>query len=62
MVTWQRVAQEAVRRDRDDLARAALYRKGAAKRTVERLTQHLAELVELQLNLEQTRRTSERRQ
>lgn len=58
MVSWQRVAQEAMRRDREDLARAALHRKVAAKKKADNLTQKLAELVEVQLTLEQNRRLS----
>lgn len=59
--TWQRVAQEAVRRGRDDLARAALHRKVAAQKQMDRLTQQLTELVDVQLTLERNRRLSEQR-
>ncbi|MBE7385269.1 MAG: lecithin retinol acyltransferase family protein [Leptolyngbya sp. SIO1E4] len=57
--TWHRVAQEALRRDREDLARAALHRQVAAQKTADKLTQQLAELVEVQLTLERNRRLSE---
>lgn len=53
--TWQQVAAAALERDREDLARAALCRKVAAQKKVDRLTQQLAELVEVQLTLEQNR-------
>lgn len=53
--TWQRVARTALERDREDLARAALHRKVAAQKKADRLTQQLAELVEVQLTLEQNR-------
>lgn len=59
MDTWQRVAQEALRRDREDLAKAALHRKVAAKKKATKLTQQLAELVDVQLTLERNRRFSE---
>lgn len=59
--TWHRVAQAAVKRDRDDLARAALHRKVEAKKQSERLTQQLAELVDVQLTLERNRRLSAQR-
>jgi phage shock protein A len=59
--TWQRVATEALQRDREDLARAALHRKVAAQKKVDRLTEQLAELVDVQLTLEQNRlRAAER--
>ncbi|HEY9888464.1 MAG TPA: lecithin retinol acyltransferase family protein [Candidatus Obscuribacterales bacterium] len=61
MESWQRVAAEAVRRDRDDLARAALHRKVAAQKKADGLTRQLAELVEVQLSLERNRRLSAER-
>ncbi|MGF1520804.1 MAG: lecithin retinol acyltransferase family protein [Leptolyngbyaceae cyanobacterium] len=57
--TWQRVAQEALKRDREDLARAALYRKVEAHKKADTLTEQLAELVDVQLTLERNRRFSE---
>lgn len=60
--SWQRVAEEALRRDREDLARAALHRKVAAKKKVDDLTQQLAELVDVQLALERNRQLTESRQ
>ncbi|NEQ45342.1 MAG: hypothetical protein F6K00_18120 [Leptolyngbya sp. SIOISBB] len=53
--TWQQVAAAALERDREDLARAALHRKVTAQKKADRLTQQLAELVEVQLTLEQNR-------
>lgn len=57
--TWHHVAQAALSRDREDLARAALHRKVTAKRKVEALTQQLADLVEVQLTLERNRHWSQ---
>jgi hypothetical protein len=59
MDTWQRVAQAALQRDREDLARAALHRKVEARKKADHLTQQLAELVDVQLTLERNRRYSE---
>ena len=59
--TWQRVAQTALERDREDLARAALHRKVGAQKQRDRLTQQLAELVGVQLTLERNRQLSEGR-
>lgn len=53
--TWQQVAAAALERDREDLARAALHRKVAAQKKADRLTQQLAQLVEVQLTLEHNR-------
>ncbi len=57
--TWQQVAGTALERDREDLARVALHRKVAAQKKADRLTQQLAELVEVQLTLEQNRQRAE---
>ncbi|MEM9002188.1 MAG: lecithin retinol acyltransferase family protein [Cyanobacteria bacterium P01_F01_bin.86] len=61
MDTWHRVAQEALKRDREDLARAALHRKVAAQKKVDSLTQKLAELVDVQRTLESNHGFSESR-
>lgn len=53
--TWHRVAEAALKQGREDLARAALHRKGEAKQRRDRLTTQLSELVEIQLNLERSR-------
>lgn len=62
MNTWQRVAEEALRRGREDLARAALHRKINAQKKTEDLTRQLTELVDVQLTLERNRQLSETRQ
>jgi hypothetical protein len=59
--TWHRVAQVALERQREDLAKAALHRKVKAQRQIDDLTHQLAELVEVQLTLEQNRRFSQAR-
>lgn len=59
--TWQRVAQAALDKDREDLARAALHRKLEAQKRSDRLQQHLAELVDIQLDLERNQEFSARR-
>ncbi len=58
---WQRVAQAALGRDRDDLAKAALHRKLTAQKRVDLLTTQLSDLVELELNLQRNREFAERR-
>lgn len=50
--SWHRTAQAALQRQREDLARAALYRKVQAKNRADQLTQQLQELVEMRLTLE----------
>ncbi len=50
--SWQRVAQEALHRDREDLARAALGRKAQAQKQLTALTEQLKELVQVQQSLE----------
>ncbi|MEM8808390.1 MAG: lecithin retinol acyltransferase family protein [Cyanobacteria bacterium P01_G01_bin.38] len=51
--TWQRVAQRALEKGREDLARAALHRKVEAKKKATSLKQQLSELSDLQLMIEQ---------
>lgn len=53
MLTWHQVAQRALTKDREDLARAALYRKVAAKKAAAEAKAQLTQLSELQLALEQ---------
>jgi hypothetical protein len=53
ILTWHRVAQRALSQDREDLARAALYRKVDAQKTAETIKAQLSQLSELQLTLEQ---------
>lgn len=52
-LTWHRVAQRALSQNREDLARAALYRKVAAQKQAEAIKAQLSQLSELQLTLEQ---------
>lgn len=52
-LTWHRVAQRALARKQEDVARAALRRKVAAKKKARSLKQKLAQLSDLQLTLEQ---------
>lgn len=59
--SWHRVAQLALQRQREDLARAALHRKVKAKQRVEQLTQQLRELVEMRLTLQQNQDLSQQR-
>ncbi|MEM0980776.1 MAG: lecithin retinol acyltransferase family protein [Cyanobacteria bacterium P01_H01_bin.58] len=58
MDTWQQVAEAALQRNREDLAKAALHRKVTAKKKADGLTQQLGELVDVQLTLERNRRFS----
>jgi hypothetical protein len=52
-LTWHRVAQKALTKQREDLAREALYRKVAAQNQAETIKAQLTQLSELQLTLEQ---------
>jgi hypothetical protein len=51
MESWQKVALESVRRDREDLARAALIKKNRAKQRVKELKEQLEHLTVLIKNL-----------
>ena len=53
VLTWHRVAQRALEKDREDLARAALHRKVAAKKQAVDIKAKLNQLSDLQLTLEQ---------
>ncbi|MGC1310261.1 MAG: lecithin retinol acyltransferase family protein [Phormidesmis sp.] len=52
-LTWHRVAQRALSKDREDLARAALHRKVKAQKEAETIKGYLSQLSDLQLTLEQ---------
>ncbi len=52
-LTWHRVAQRALTKGREDLARAALYRKVAAQKEAQTIRAQLSQLSDLQLTLEQ---------
>jgi hypothetical protein len=58
---WNRVAQKALAKNREDLARAALHRKVAANNRIEQLTAQLGDLVELELDLQRNRAIAESR-
>ncbi len=47
MESWQKVAQEAIKRDRDDLARAALLKKRDYQQKAWKLEQELQELADM---------------
>ncbi|HEY9738036.1 MAG TPA: lecithin retinol acyltransferase family protein, partial [Trichocoleus sp.] len=59
--TWHRVAELAVKKQREDLARAALHRKVEAKKKLDYLNTQVAELVEIRLSLLRNREFSEER-
>ncbi len=61
MLTWHRVAQHALSKKREDLARAALYRKVAAKKVAADIKAQLTQLSDLQLTLEQNQTLVESR-
>ena len=53
ILTWHRVAQRALAKGREDLARAALHRKVTAKKEAAAVKAQLKQLSDLQLTLEQ---------
>ena len=59
--SWHRVAQKALSQQREDLARAALHRKVAAKQEAIALKAQLNQLSDLQLSLEQNRSLAQSR-
>lgn len=58
---WHRVAQKALKNNREDLTRAALHRKVAANKRIEMLTAQLSDLVQLELDLQRNRAIAESR-
>ena len=52
-LSWHQVAQKALSQQREDLARAALHKKVAAKKKAAEIKAQLNQLSELQLSLEQ---------
>lgn len=52
-LTWHRVAQHALNKGREDLARAALYKKVTAQKEATTIKSQLTQLSNLQLTLEQ---------
>lgn len=59
--SWQKVAQKALSRNREDLARAALHRKVVAKKKAQTLKQQLAEISDLQLTIQRDQETARQR-
>ncbi|WP_088891507.1 lecithin retinol acyltransferase family protein [Leptolyngbya ohadii] len=52
MMTWERVAKLALKKNREDLARAALERKVQAKKQAETAKNQMAELIGIQTTLD----------
>jgi hypothetical protein len=59
--TWHRVAQLALKRDREDLARAALERKVAAKRAATDFQTQLEQLAVMQRSIESNRQVAQQK-
>ena len=49
---WKQVAQAALNRDREDLARAALYKRRDAQKKAEAIQQQLQDLSDLQISIQ----------
>ena len=60
--TWHQVAQRALSKNREDLARAALYKKVAADKKAAEIKANLSQLSDLQLSLEQNQAFIQKRQ
>ncbi|NEQ25214.1 MAG: hypothetical protein F6K28_40290, partial [Microcoleus sp. SIO2G3] len=59
--TWQRVAQLALKQNREDLARAALERKISFQKAANEFRSQLDQLATMQRSLEQNRRVIDRK-
>ena len=59
--TWHQVAQRALDKDREDLARAALHRKVTAQKEAKKIKDYLSQLSDLQLTLEQNQTVAAKR-